>query len=95
MKPLLMFKLKYCGYCRRVEKYLEEIFAEKPHYRQIPLEIVDEAKEPERSRKYDYYYVPTFFLGDVKLHEGAMDRFQVEQVLEMAWQSSQSQEQSV
>jgi glutaredoxin len=87
-----MFKLKYCGYCRRVEKYLNEIFQEKPHYRQIPLEIVDEAKNRELSRQYDYYYVPTFFLDGVKVHEGAMDRFQVEQVLEMAWQSGQQAE---
>ncbi len=87
VKPLIMFKLKYCGYCRRVEKYLEEIFSEKPHLRAIPLEIVDEAREPDRSRQYDYYYVPTFYMEDVKLYEGAMKKEDVERVLEIAFES--------
>ena len=87
MKPLLMFELKYCGYCRRVRKYLEEIFEEKPHYKQIPLEIVDEAKNPEMSKQYDYYYVPTFFIDGIKAHEGAMTKKDVEDVLEQAFNS--------
>lgn len=32
---------------------------------------IDETRHPEEAKKYDYYYVPTFFKGDEKVYEAA------------------------
>ena len=34
--------------------------------------------------RYDYYYVPTFYVGDKKVHEGGIMHDEVEAVLRMA-----------
>ena len=42
--------------------------------------MVDEKKHPEIAEKYDYYYVPTFFVGGEKVHEGVPTKEAVEAV---------------
>ena len=69
MRGLTVFHLQNCPYCRNAKKALEELCAEKPEYAGISLDWIEESKEPERTMGYDYYYVPTFFLGKEKLYE--------------------------
>lgn len=38
----------------------------------------------EVADRYDYYYVPTFYVGDKKVHEGGIMPDEVEAVLRMA-----------
>ena len=40
-----------------------------PEYNDIPVDWVYEDKQPEVADQYDYYYVPTLFIGDEKLYE--------------------------
>ena len=61
MKNLTVFYMEGCPYCRNARRALEELIAEKPAYKGIPVEWVDENKHPERTEGRDYYYVPTFF----------------------------------
>ena len=84
MKPILMFYLPTCPYCRQAFGWLEELMDEKPEYRQIPFETVDEAAEAARAETYDYYYVPTLYVDAVKRHEGAATKEKLRQVLEEA-----------
>ena len=50
---------------------MREVLESDAKYAQIPLTIIDEVEEPDLAAKFDYYYVPTYYVGDVKFHEGA------------------------
>lgn len=50
----------------------------------MPVEVIDELEQPALADRYDYYYVPSYFIGSEKLHEGAVTRQQVEQLLRQA-----------
>ena len=69
MKALTMFYLDDCGYCAKARRALEELYAEKPEYREIPIHMIEESMEPELADQYDYYAVPSFFDGKKKLFE--------------------------
>lgn len=69
MKSLTMFYLNDCGYCAKARRALEELYAEKPEYREIPIHMIEESREPELADQYDYYAVPSFFDGKIKLFE--------------------------
>ncbi len=69
MKALTMFYLEDCGYCAKARKALEELYAENPEYREVPLQMIEESQEPELANQYDYYAVPTFYDGKKKLFE--------------------------
>ena len=40
MKSLTMFYLNDCGYCAKARRALEELYAEKPEYREIPIHMI-------------------------------------------------------
>ncbi len=80
MKPVKMFMMATCPYCRQAAAWMEELFAEHPEYREVDLTIVDEWQQPDVANAYDYWYVPTYYVGDKKVHEGAATRQAVEKV---------------
>ena len=86
MQKITLFILPNCPYCRSALREMEAVYAAHPEYRQVPIERVDESREPERADQYDYYYVPTFYVGDHKVHEGAIDRSGMERVLQQAYE---------
>jgi len=55
-------------------KWMAELCEEDPHYKQVPIEMIDEAKEVALANSYDYYYVPCFYDGNMKLHEGVASK---------------------
>ncbi len=69
MKPLTMFYLEDCGYCAKAFRALDELMAENPAYRDIPMTQIEESRHPELADRYDYYAVPAFFSGNEKLFE--------------------------
>ena len=72
MKEVLMFYLEDCGYCDKARRALDELFAEDPRYRDIPLTRIEESREPELADRYDYYAVPTFFVDGKKIFEARL-----------------------
>ena len=84
MKKIRLFFFEGCPYCRKAIGWLEELMAENPDYAKLEIERIDEKLDPETADRFDYYYVPTFFVGDEKLHEGAATREKVRAVLESA-----------
>lgn len=70
MKKILMFTMKRCPYCMRARRWMEELEAENPGYVKLEIEIIDELEQPELADTYDYWYVPTYYVDGVKLHEG-------------------------
>ena len=69
MKKVMAFRLDGCPYCRQAIKAVEELSAENEKYASVSIEWIEENEHPEISAKYDYYYVPTFFVDGVKVYE--------------------------
>lgn len=69
-----LFILEHCPHCRNARTWISELYQEYPQYRDIPLEVIDEEKESDIAEAYDYYYVPCFFDGKQKLHEGVASK---------------------
>ncbi len=69
MKKVTMFYLATCPYCRKAEQAILELTEEHPEYKEIEIEMIEEEMYPERTKGYDYWYVPTFFIGKEKLYE--------------------------
>lgn len=69
MRPITMFYLEDCGYCDKARRALQELYAEKPSYRMIPITEIEESENPDVADQYDYYAVPSFFYEKEKLFE--------------------------
>lgn len=87
MKPVTLFKMTSCPHCQRAFAWMEEVFQQNPEYRNVPLTVVDEVEEPELADTYDYYYVPTYYIGDEKVHEGVASLDIVRKVFADAYQA--------
>lgn len=84
MKPILMFMLKGCPYCKKALNWMEELKNEDPKYAEIEVQMVDEQEQAELAEKYDYFYVPTYYVDGEKVHEGAATKEIVKQVFDKA-----------
>ncbi|WP_139903349.1 thioredoxin family protein [Clostridium thermarum] len=84
MKPVTLFILHNCPYCKRALSWMEELKKEHPRYADVPVMIIDEGMEPEIANQYDYYYVPAYYIEGVKVHEGVASKEIIQQVYEKA-----------
>lgn len=84
MKEIKMFFMETCPHCRRAFELMDEIYSENPEYGKIPVKKIDETKESAYAATFDYYYVPTFYAGDEKIHEGIPSKEAIEKVFEAA-----------
>lgn len=83
-KPVLFFLMRSCPYCLSAVKWLRELQAEEPRYQAVEMEVIDEIAEARRAAAYNYYLVPTFYVDNVKVHEGVASKEIVRGVLERA-----------
>ena len=79
-----LFYIEGCPHCRKAFRILDELKAKNPEYSKIDVEYIDENKDVVSANLYDYYYVPTFFVDDVKMHEGVPTEEKIERVLKEA-----------
>ena len=84
MKKVQLFYLKQCPFCMKAFAYIEAAKAAHPELQAVEIELIEESEEPERAAKYDYYYVPTFYIDGVKVHEGGIYPDEVEPLLRKA-----------
>ncbi|NLJ70878.1 MAG: thioredoxin, partial [Clostridiaceae bacterium] len=70
-------------YCQKALKYLKELQTQEK-YKYLEVEMINERKQPEIAEKYDYYYVPTFYVDEEKIHEGSAEIEDVQRVLNLA-----------
>ncbi|MDR3194935.1 MAG: thioredoxin family protein [Tannerella sp.] len=82
-KHIKLFYLKSCPYCRQAFGFIDEL-KQQEAYRNLEMELIEEREQSEIANRYDYYYVPTFYVDEVKMHEGAVTREQVEAVFAKA-----------
>jgi glutaredoxin len=85
MKEIKFFMMPTCPHCKKAIAMMEEIFAAHPEYRKIPFKEIDEVREARYAKKFDYYKVPTFYVGDEKIHEGIPTKTAVMEVFVKAY----------
>ena len=79
-----LFYLKTCPYCKQAFNFLEEL---KPEFPNIELTLIEENEQADLANSYDYYYVPTFYLDEKKVHEGVVTKDIIRTILEQATNS--------
>lgn len=84
MKEILLFVMAGCPHCALALKFQRELLEEHPEWREIPFKMVDETREPAYADTFDYYFVPTYYVGGEKVHEGHAEREDVERVFRLA-----------
>ena len=84
MKQLTYFYMDGCPYCRQANEWLAELIKENPAYGSIEIKRIEERREKALADTYSYYYVPSFFIGREKLHEGATTKDKIKAVLDRA-----------
>lgn len=84
MKPVKLFYLRDCPFCKRALRYIDEAKAAHPELEAVEVELIEESEQPDVADRYDYYYVPTFYVGGEKVHEGGIYPEETEAVLRRA-----------
>ena len=84
MKEITYFYLNGCPYCKEADGYIARLTAAHPEYKDIKITKVEETKQKEYADSFDYYFVPCFYIGKEKLHEGAATQDDIEKVLKKA-----------
>ena len=84
MKKIKMFTMGSCPFCHAALRIMDILFAENPEYLSLEIEKIDETVHPDIAAMYDYFFVPTFYVGDEKLHEGAATIKKVRRVFDAA-----------
>ncbi len=84
MKPVFMFITDWCPYCKQAYSIIDDLKNTNPEYANIEVKVIDEERQPEIAKQYDYYYVPTFYVNGVKVHEGVPSKEIIHKVFEEA-----------
>lgn len=84
MKSVKLFYLKNCPFCKKALRYIEQAQASYPELAALHIEMIEESEHPDVADRYDYYYVPTFYVDEVKCHEGGVYPDEVERILRSA-----------
>lgn len=84
MKELTLFYLNECPHCQNAFRWQEELFSEHPEYREVPLRLINEKAQAQLADSYDYWLVPTYYIGKTKLHEGVTDKALIEDCFKQA-----------
>ncbi|MDD2961017.1 MAG: thioredoxin domain-containing protein [Muribaculaceae bacterium] len=84
MKKIKMFYQPRCPFCKRAFQYIDELKNEYPELKDIEIEAIDEIEFPDIADSYDYYYVPTFYIDEVKIHEAGIFKPEMEDLLRKA-----------
>jgi glutaredoxin len=84
MKKIILFTIASCPYCIEALRCMDALCEEDARYKDLEIDNIDERVNPDLANQYDYYYVPTFYLGGTKLHEGAANMDAIRQVFDKA-----------
>ena len=68
-KKVTFFYLPGCPYCKNANMAIEELIRENPAYGAIEIERINEQDPPGGISGYNYYYVPSMFIGKEKIYE--------------------------
>ncbi len=83
-KHVKMMILDTCSHCKHAFELMDRLRKQYPEFNQVEIEVIEENREPEKTKGYDYWYVPTYFVDDIKIHEGVPTLAAVEAVFREA-----------
>ena len=83
-KEVKMMVLDTCPYCRQAFQMMDELKREHPEYAEVPIEVIEESREPDKIKGFAYWYVPCFFVDGQKILEGVPSLEKVKQVFKAA-----------
>ena len=86
MQKITMFMFPSCPYCVEALDWMKELKLENPQFNDIPFTMIDENRQRALADEYDYWFVPTYYIGEKKVHEGAATKEIVKSVYERALQ---------
>lgn len=69
MQKITMFYLTDCPYCKNARKAMEELKGENPEYRKLDIEMIEEEEHADIADQWDYWAVPSMFVGKEKVFE--------------------------
>ena len=72
MDKITMFHITECKYCDMARRAIEELREEHPEYKDVEIEMINEDEHPEIIENYDYWSVPSLFIGKDKIFEAAL-----------------------
>lgn len=52
------------NYCDRASEILDELFLENPEYKKLEITYLDESKDANIVKNFDYMLAPAFFIGN-------------------------------
>jgi glutaredoxin len=78
---LKIFILKNCPHCVDLLQWVKELYIEDSSYQDIEIEYIDEQESADIADQYDYYYVPSIFLDELKVHEGVASKEIIKSIL--------------
>lgn len=85
MKSIVMIILENCPHCKNARHWMAELKQENPQFQELVVEMIDEGIHPEVSKTYtNYYYVPTYYVDGIKIHEGVPTKEIVRTVFQKA-----------
>ncbi|MBQ6053185.1 MAG: thioredoxin family protein [Clostridia bacterium] len=70
MGEILYFYLSSCPHCSKADRIIRSVVERYPEFKQVKIRKIEESLKPEIADKYDYYYVPCFFVNGKKIFEG-------------------------
>ena len=82
MKEMTYFYMPGCPHCALATRLLSELQREDARFAEITVRMIDETKDKALADSYDYWYVPSFWAGETKLHEGHAEKADVRRALE-------------
>ena len=68
MREALYFYLAACPHCKYADKVMTEV-KQNPKYANVEIKEIEESLNEDFASKFDYNYVPTFFIDGVKVFE--------------------------
>ena len=83
MKKITLFYLKRCPFCKKALAYIDSL-KRLDIYKSVEIELIEESEQAALADQYDYYYVPTFYMDGVKVHEGGIFENEVEEIFKKA-----------
>ncbi len=68
-EKITMFYLEECPFCQKAKKAMDELMTENKAYQSLDIEKIEESENVALAENYDYYAVPSLFIGKEKCFE--------------------------
>lgn len=87
-----MARVKYfyqenCPYCHEADALIRDLCSHYADYQKILIQKIEQKSEDDKPENHHHHKVPAFYVGEQKIHEGAVTREICEKILKNAVKS--------